>query len=535
MRGPRGCGSLRASKVRARLAPAVLLVLLGAASSSARPLRVLVPTTIRVQPRWVADAAALEFTANLSDDREAPVRGTVLLELTRGDGALERSEVPSGSSARVRLGPSRGALRVRASFPGDSAHAPAEQVVELDPTQPYVSLSLQGPSLQEFESAGMHLVGNFQVGELAPLGLRGLELALQVDGQARRVRAIDGGGRAEFDLLTSELGAPGVHSLQLLWTHGEQTVLSPPRRVVLRANTALTLHVDAERSGPLIATGALATRAGAIPNAPVQLLQGTTVLGAALTRSDGTYELSLAADTELEDQRPLFARFTPNEPWLRGSESTPVVLPATSAARLPAWAALGPLAFVLGALVWVTRRRGPRERPEEEQESDAEVSVDSQPLAAATESVLEVLLLDASTGRPLMGALLAAGTASGPSASLHRLTLRKGERWEGSAQAPGYAPLSVQLGPLAPGAHRVRVRLRSWREEVVQRLRSWWRQRGLRGPMPTPGELLANAGKSKAWIEAITAGAYAPAAPDGATVEGVDTLAESSGTRDVER
>jgi hypothetical protein len=111
-----------------------------------------------------------------------------------------------------------------------------------------------------------------------------------------------------------------------------------------------------------------------------------------------------------------------------------------------------------------------------------------------------------------------------------------GTRFECELSANGYAPRTLSGELQRAGEYHVRVPLRTWREELFERVRAWMRRAGAMGSpaLPTPREVLASRSddaRAEALVTIVEEGTYGPAAPGPDVVARADAIAEELESR----
>ncbi|HKP59246.1 MAG TPA: carboxypeptidase-like regulatory domain-containing protein [Polyangiales bacterium] len=379
-----------------------------------------------------------------------------------------------------------GRYNLLARYAGDTLHEPANTTETFDVTRAGVQLQIDAARVIALDEASSEV----EVRARSEAGMELLRIALS-DESGRKLAGgltdVDGVWRATLPNAT--LGDHGAG--QWIATSQEDAQHLPGRAVlpVLRQRaTRLTLSAtyDAKKRGVHVA-GALDTRAGPLPRAPIGLF------------IDGEHQLTLLSDErgrfdrwiELEPEaeavtRHFSARFDPDTPALRPSRAPEqaVIIPARPGPNL-LWVLLPCLASL--ALSWFVLRRtgswlGPR--------ATAPSNAPGVQLGAArsrrgtNQSGLDGVIEDADTTARLAAAALRVTRSDGLSfvaqiardGSFAIARLEPGV-YRVEARAPGYAieASSVRI-PHAGEGSGLRVRLRSLRTLALDAHRPLLRQ-----------------------------------------------------------
>lgn len=513
------------------------------ASAGAYRLNVVAASELQMEPSVRAGASSLSVRVHLRDDRGAALARRAVTLSFRGGGIADlerrvRTDENGDASTTVEVGATR-AVRVEGRFAGDSTAASARAGIDVDLDAPFVIPELvvpgEGVALDGalFEAVITVRVG--QVQALAP-GRLAVEVSQASEGTGRRrslaAGETDATGRAALLIQPARFATPGaVRLIPRVDLGGGRVVEGVGRDLLVRGRTALSLLRAAPRDedgdGATL-HGALILAGGApVPGAAVRVLRGERTVAAARTDARGHFTVALGAESLGEPGVVVRAAFEPTEPWFVGSESPPVAL--TEPASPPiGWAwAVTPLGVAALAIAWISLRRKPIEAPSAERPPPAMEYVER--VAAAAGLRVRVEVVDRATGARVEGATLRLAGADARRCDDGPIEVEGARAKEATVTAEGYAPRAVTLEFPRPGEYRVRVALRSWREELFARVRPWLDPRRAGDAPPTPREA---AGATGARIESLVShverGCYGPDAPNAAAVQVADDLAAAA-------
>jgi hypothetical protein len=431
--------------------------------------------------------------------------------------------LPIGQGVRV--------LRLFAQYEGGPETARAHVDTMIDVFGP-VTLQLTVPGTVPFEQQGFDAVVDITTGG----GRSPARMAVVLRAEDRIIArgTSDTAGRVVLPVRVSELGAPGVHTLRA--EHQLATILSAstPRRVVLRARTTLTAEVVTDDETNVTLMGGLVSASGPIRQAPVQIQWRDRVVGAGLTDAEGTYRIALDPDVRSQPDVTVRAVYRPTEPWFEPSQSLPVQATAPRASSVGwAWVATpAMIALALLGILRARRRKEPAERPSLVL-PDGEV-VERTADGPATVARIRLQVVDAVTLEPLDPASVNWNSPGrGVLLSDQEVDAPAGARFSAEVTVQGYAPRTISAELPGGGMYTVRVGVRTWREELFDRIRRWMRRSGgASGRMlPTPREWAESRrsgvpGSARELIEHVELGVYGPVPPDAEAIRHADDLAQ---------
>jgi hypothetical protein len=517
----------------------VLAVLLLAHPVAAAPLRVLAASEVRVEPRVSSDRRTLLVTVRVRDDRGAAVQGPVTLEWGPEDllGPHRENARTDARGEATFILPIQQADRVfalRAEFQGSETAATASQRVRVDLDAPFIILDLRTPPVVDLEDRNVELIASVQVGEVVLESPEGKEVQLVADERPLGTATADATGRVVFRIPVARLGPPGVRELRVDHVRQGVTVSSPTRRVVVRARTTLTLERSTVARDGLTVVGALVTEAGPVANAPVRILSSSRVVGAGLTSANGTY--AIAIDPEIASHPGLEARavFTPSEPWYRHAASPLVQLTPPAAGRVRWTVVSVPVlaALALLLLVRLVRRGTAPARPSAPPRAleDARIELVSDAPSGAVR--VRLVVIDRASQAVVRGATAMWKIPAVGAREAGEVVEVPGARFAVEIAADGYAPRALTGDLPRGGEYALRVPLRTWREELFERLRRWLRRAAPleSTTLPTPREALAAravAHGAEEFVAFVEEGAYGPVPPDAEAIRRAEALASA--------
>jgi hypothetical protein len=521
-----------------------LALLAAAPNANAARLRIVAATELQLDPT-IRPNGEVTLAVRARDDRGNPVRGHVRLTITTAGHAATNYEGDDDARGEVRfdldLEPGTREFHASAELVGTSTAAGARAEADIDITVPFVTLDLQVvPPIVDVTAREIEADVTHHVAELVPANPLHWPVALYVGNEASpRVREVDQTGFAAFHIPLRELHGPGVVTMHAAYSrHGATEVRSPDRRVVLRAATRMTL-ARVPGDTPRV-VGTLDTSEGPVERAPVRIVWGDRVVAAALTDAGGIFTVTIDPDIASQPGVALRAVFEPSEPWLLASQSSVLVFTAPEARRVSWRWALVPVgaAIALLVIVWLRRRRD---------ETSGRVSIPVPALGdAAVERVgdargarVRIVLHpeDRATHATISDATVVwRSPALGAKAANEVVETHAGTRFDCEVSAEGYAPRTLAGDLARAGEYHVRVPLRTWREELFERVRAWMRRAGAMGSpaLPTPREVLANRtddARAEALVTIVEEGAYGPDAPGPEVIARADAIAEELESR----
>ena len=511
----------------------MLVALLAApASAHATRVRVVAATELRIDPR-IDPSGEVTMAVRARDDHGQPVRGHIRLTITAPGRPVDVYERDNDAHDETRFviarDPSQREFHAVAELVGTASVASARVEADIDLATPFVTVDLRVPPLLDITANEIQADVTLHVGEIVPANPSGGPVALYIDNDPNpRGAEVDETG----------LHAPGVITLHAAYArHGAGEIRSADRRVVLRAATRMTIARVPGDTNRIV--GTVDTTRGPVARAAVRVFWNTRVVAAALTDEGGMFTVDLDPEVALASGVTLRATFEPHEPWLLPS-STPTLAWTLPEPRRVSWRwALVPLGAAVALLVALRlRRREP---------TDERASIPAPALGdAAVERVgdgrgarvkIVVLAEDRATKARIEGAVVLWRTpALGELPVADTVETTSGTRFDCEVRAPGYAPRTLAGEIDRGGEYHVRVPLRSWREELFERARTWMRRAGAMGSpaLPTPREVLANRADdpdAAALVQAIEEGSYGPEAPDAEAVARADSLADDLESR----
>lgn len=353
-----------------------------------------------------------------------------------------------------------------------------------------------------------------------------------------RIRA---GERAQFDVKSSDLGAPGPGFLVVRF-EGSEDIQPAERRVVVtrRARVELSLPEEGRTrsaDGTTLAVG-VGYSGGAVPRGSVEARVNGRTVGISPV-ADGAATLRLRVESTRQRVARVSLHYVPDAPWWSAGsplETTVTTVQPSSWARV-LWTLTAGLVVVWLVLAWRRPRRRAPDAPKLPRRPPGRASVeviedgDHSPVSGWVGVVL-----DAHEGTPIAGARVRifapafdapsvlSETLSGTDGHFELETLQT-SRPEGASlrvTARWYSSLEHPL----PAEGQVRIHLTSVRRALLDRLVSWAGRRGptyvRNRPGPTPGEVvdLAVDHQDNAvanWARDVERAAYGPIAPDSET------------------
>jgi hypothetical protein len=364
----------------------------------------------------------------VDDDTGEPVSGASLVaELwPEGDPVPVRRGLLSGAdggfSIEAPLGAGHHHIALR--FGGDGTHDPVQLTREVDVGLRPLELSIEGPT-------------RVRRGERATFRIRaltgGLPADVAVDVAGAPVRMRDGAAEVEVvaqgrgpTRLTARYGGDAIFGSA--WAEARYTVLVP---VQVSLEPLLVMRVA--RGEPLPLSGRIADADGPLPLAAVDIRVLGQPIGVAQADVGGRFAINLPTRRLPAGRLEIDAAFRPSASWHAPAQSAPLRLELDEPRSPPLWAfALPALVTLLGLLGWrggrmlASRPRHPaRRRP-------APVAP---PMAAgvrfgatpgggsADDLMLEGVVLDARTSRPLADARVQLGGVTVETSTEGRFTL----------------------------------------------------------------------------------------------------------------
>ncbi len=533
--------------VRVLACAGLIAVVLFASQGHAEPIRIVAGSEIRIAPRLRGDRSALDVVVRVTDDHGAIAHGQVELTSQQQGSVLhavvQTAAIGANGQAQfvVRPDPTApGVMLLHAEFHGSERTAQAEADARVDLDAPFITLGLRVPATSNYGDPPVEAIVDVDVGEVVPLNPAGLEVGLRVDDRIVATGAAEATGRVAIRIPSADLGGPGVRTVRAELQRGADVLRSPARRIVVRAPTTLTLGRSSSTDRGATLVGALVTRAGPVVGGAVQVVWNEQLLGAALTSDDGTFALQIDRDITVQPDVVAQAIFNPAEPWFGPSRSGRVRLTLARAApvRWPVLAVPATLALMLFALVaWRTRVRGRRvsltpPQPLANAGSLAHVAERNDGIA-----LIRTEAFDLATGTVLVPFTVEWRIAGGEFRPGDEVRLEPSARFEVRVAAAGHAPRTLAATAGRASTYVLRIGLKSWREELFDRLRSWMAGRGAAGAavIPTPTEALADAEPSppaRALVAFVESGVYGRDDPGEPDVTHADSLLASTAPDD---
>lgn len=536
------------------------------------PLRVRGVAIIAATAR--ATMSALEVRGSLADDAGRPLgrahlrmklldlsgRGvslptpekcppTVGVELARGfssipDTYILATDATGGFCLRVP-----GDLRsgqVELSFEDDEGlFEPARQTLEIDATRRTMALSFAPqPTTLNLGQAKHTLFVDTKLKQ--PSGPGGepehihLDLLLG-DGDAAPKKiastTVQAGTRAQFEVASSELGAPGRATLTAAFA-GSESIQPSERNVVVSRTAQVQLTIAGTESTSTWASGtaipvAVGYVGGAVPSGSVEArILGRTV-GIAPVR-DGAAELVVRVESSRRQEVAVTLHYLPDAPWWRPGPPLEAHVMTVSPASWVRWTWVLLAGLVAGWTVLAWRR--PRRRAKPDRDASGAV-----PPGQPTLQVLQRVapnsgwtgrVIDAHDGQPIDGATVQIlGPTFRGSGTQHSITTTQDGRfklppipapWPEGTLLRATGVFHAAFEQALPVEGEVLIHLTTRRRALLQRLGRWVERRGLpytQTPEPTPGEVAETAEGQRdpdvaAWARGIEDAAYGPAPPD---------------------
>lgn len=536
------------------------------------PLRVRGAASITATAR--ATATALELRGSLADDAGRPLGRahlrvklldesgrslslrtpekcppTLGVELARGFSSIPDTYILATDAAGgfcLRVPGDLRSGQVELSFEDDEGlFEPARQTLEIDATrrtmtlafapQPtslnlgqskqtlFVDTKLKQPSVRRGDAERIHL-----------------DLLLATgDGTPKKIASttVKAGSRAQFDVASTELGAPGRATLIASFAGSE--AIQPAERSVVVSRTAqvqLTLAGGGTSTSWSSGTSipvAVGYIGGAVPSGSVEARVLGRTVGIAPVR-DGAAQLMVRVESSRRQEVAVTLHYLPDAPWWRPGPPLEAHVMTVSPASWVRWTWILLAGLVAGwtALAW----RRPRRR----------VKADREPNAAAPPGrpTLEILqrvapnsgwtgrVIDAHDGQPIGGATVQIlGPTFRGSGTQHSTTTAQDGRfslppipapWPEGTLLRATGVFHASLEQTLPVEGEVLIHLTTRRRALLQRLGRWVERRGqpyVQTPEPTPAEVAETAEGQReanvaAWARGIENAAYGPVPPD---------------------
>lgn len=504
-------------------------VVLCASDAGAFTLRVLAPTDLRVAPSVSADRSAVSFVVSMRDDQGTPISGAVRLDARRARGSIQQSvALRSDGQGSLTVPVSRDdrAVDVRAQFAGDTTHAAATVELRVDLDAPFVTVQLQSvPAAVNVESqAPVEWIASVEVGRVALTSPLGWPVQFYLDNNPVGSSRADATGRASVRVEAQRFSTPGVHTVRAAAQLRGTELWSAERRLIVRALTSVVVTPERDdRSGQLTLRGAVAWRGGGVAGATVRVESQQTLVAAALTDAQGSYELTIPPRALIAGARARVV-FVPTTPWLSGAESAEFYL-APPAVPPVSWRyALAPLA--LGMLTFALLRLRSRPRASAAQSEVVQDGAVLEALDASDDSpTLVVVVDDRASGERIESCTV---TVDGvPAEPGQGVAVTVGASVKIVVEAQGYARRSLTVQVRRAGAQRLRVSLARWREAVFAVAREAMDAPIAPKAAPTLQEAAANAPPAKKPLfTAAESAVYGPEEPGERALEQVRKLAE---------
>lgn len=547
-------GTDRGTDVRVTVTRRGLLCGLGALvgvglsrSAAAIPLVVKAASDLRVEPRVSADGAVLTLLVRLVDDRAQRVPGArVTVTLVHDGVAAPSRAVLTDRMGEVRLDVPTDAehrrFEIEARFEGDRVRHASHLRRAIDLDAPFVSANLELPP--EGIALGVDpLVATVTVslGEVVARSLANLPVALvlsSAEGSARVLTAgvTDAAGRVELTVEASEFRAAGAYALLPRVEVAPGHTLDGPVRALLVHSQVLVGVARAEDSseGAVLVASVITPGRQPVVDAPLQLKAGARSLVGGRTDSRGAVRFVLPWSLFRDGELSVRAVFDPTAPWYGAAESAPLRVGSPEMRAVPAWWAASALGGAMVSLAGVhafgslRKRAVPPEAPATPSPAPRlpeRDQVERVAVAGMKGCALHFRVLDRATGRDVEGVTLSyEGVEAAPLAPDGVLHLDAVRRVTFVLRAPGYAPREVPGDFVRPGQYNLQVAMRSWREELHERIRPSLGRVPQGVALRTPREALGAGAGAEALLGVVEVGCYGPENPSESEADRVASL-----------
>ncbi len=354
---------------------------------------------------------ALELSRANAHDREH-VRGshvTTRAVHTSAEGTFEArfpsSPPPTGAPSDYVID---------ATYEGDAEHVGtrATRFFDVDRAHVALRLTIEGGARIDLSSPTHAL----DIVASSTAGGGGLPMLLSDEREAALGRGVtDASGTLHVVLSSSALGPPAAGRL-IVRTLGDATRTESQTEVpVVRFRpTHTTLEVSRARllsNEPVRVSGALTDGRFPLEREAIGVFVGERLVRTVLTSEDGQFSASITLDDvpDLDGRVALRARFAGDAPWVPASESGPVALEIVRPTSLAWLWALLPILASLAVAAWSLNRERAVSPSATRQPVGAGVVLGSRASLAANRSEVGGTVLDAITGEPVAGAMIAIG------------------------------------------------------------------------------------------------------------------------------
>jgi len=532
--------------------PFALAWILGLCTASrgadAYTVQVLAATEFQLLPRLAPDRSSLSFRVLLRDDRGRPLPGKAVSLQLRVDAVARRPVTltlgPMGETTHtVPIARSDRVVEAQARYEGDERTAAQERTIRVGLTVPYVTADVVvPPEGVELGGPAVPFVTTLMVGEVVDFSPHGVPIELRAGPRLLAEGFTDRTGRAVLQVRPEVFQEPRVHRVRAVTSVDGERVEGPPRDVLVRVRTVLSLvraGLSSDPSAPVSLEGTLLTLTRApVPGAPIRVRRGDVTVAGARTDADGVFRVRVPTELLSEHDVSVHASFEPTEPWYVASESPAVALTGPAPRRIHWGWVVTPVALagcaVVVAALHARRRTAPSPLvPPSPPGAEGVVRVEGTPATTRRGLYIRFVAIDRATAKPVEDVCVRWSGCEAWIPATEALSVAPARKIEFEVGAAGYCPRKVVGEFPGPGVYEVHVQLHTWREELFERARPWLRRAHDGAVMPTLREALARRAATPAalaFVEHVEHGCYARLPPTARDVARAEALLEALDT-----